>query len=115
MKKKTLTKKPSKRKSRAPAKSEDIPITKRLLDLTKQELKSDITSLRMEMKSGFSNVGAEISDVKAAVFRIEALVEEQNSRNRFVLDGFTSLHDKQDSGDKRIGNLEKTVFGKEQE
>jgi len=115
MKKKTLTKKPPKRRAAVPSKSGDIAVTKRLLDLTKQEIKSDITSLRLETKAGFSKMGAEISDIKAAIFRIEALVEEQNSRNKFVLDGYTSVHDKMTSSDQRIENLEKRVFGKEQE
>lgn len=42
---------------------------------------------------------------------MKALLEEQNSRNRVVLDGYAHLFDKSVVSDKRIENLEKKVFG----
>lgn len=50
----------------------------------------------------------------ASMFRIEALVEEQNIRNAAVLDGYTSLYDHQIHTNKRLDAVEKVVFGKEQ-
>ena len=131
-----------KTKSRPLVKSDDVPVSKKHLDLTKQEIKSEITSLRLEMKAGFSQIDSRFTSIESKFTSIEgrftdidgkftgmdakfasldaklsgmmALLEEQNSRNRYVLDGYTSLNDKQESTEARVKELEKKVFGKEQ-
>lgn len=84
-------------------KSDDIPATKKMLEETRDELKSsitsvklDISSVRQEMKSGFDGIRSEIKELTAAVHRSLALHEEQNARNKYVLDGYQSIHDRQD-------------------
>jgi len=93
----------------------DVPVALRHLELVKQELKSDITTSRLETKSGFTKMEADISQVKSAVFQMQALLEEQNSRNRVALDGYATVYEKQISIEERVGKLEKRVFGADHE
>ena len=107
-------------------KSQDIQVSKKMLDHTRDELKSDITSLKLEMKAEFKKVDAKfkkvdarfkevdarfnqveskIDDVKAEIqtmqtevqklaadiHRLLAIFEEQNNRNKYVLNGFAIL------------------------
>lgn len=111
-----------------PVKSDDIPVTKRMLDERASELKSEITSVRLEMKAGFNSFGSrfnsndarfdsiesKIEGLISAVHRTNAIVEEQNARNRYVLDGYASIYDNQKKTEVRVENLEKSVFGKGQ-
>jgi len=83
-------------------KSSEVPATKGMIDETRAELKSDITSLSLEMKSGFTAVDAKIEKVLAAVHSVKALVEDQEARNKYVLDGHTNLHDRQDRMEKEL-------------
>jgi hypothetical protein len=41
--------------------------------------------------------------------RIEFLVEEQNARNKVVLDGITALMSRQDQVEQRVSEVEDTV------
>lgn len=121
------------RKSVRPKRSGQIPVTSKMLQKTRSELKSSITTLRLETRAGFKKVDARFNDMEArfndidarfsgvdarfsshdarfdrleamivqlasqmsglqaAIHRVEVLVEEQNARNIYVLDGYTSL------------------------
>jgi len=90
-----------------PKKSDDIPATKRMIDELSDELKSDNASLSLKissMDSRISSLDSKIDSVKdelksdimkltAAVHRSNALVEEQNNKNNFVLDGYAQIYD----------------------
>ncbi len=106
-----------------PPETRDLPATQGMLQLVRTELKEDISGLRSEMKSGFSNVDKRFDEVRAmihdlsatvhslsaSVHRVEAsahkvsadvahqsmLAEEQNSRNLIVLEGLTGLGQRQ--------------------
>lgn len=136
----------TKRSTQKPVKSDDVPCTKAHLELVRQELKSDITSLSLNMnskfqllESKFQNVDSKFQNIESkflhvesrfqqmdsrfqdmdskfekmtsVLFEMKALLEEQNSRNRVVLDGYAHLFDKSVSVESRIENLEKKVFG----
>ncbi len=102
-------------KSNRPRKSANVPVTKAMLYKVRDELKSETTSIRHDMKafrsdmnSRFHDVGskfhkviAEVQKLSSEVHNTRLLMEEQNSRNIFVLDGYTSLSD-------RLSKLEKT-------
>lgn len=101
-------------------KSGELPVTKNMLDETRSELKSDITSLKIETKSGFESVRSDIialsskvEEVLAAVHHVKAIVEEQENRNKYVLDGHTNLHDRQDRFEseinERVGRVESII------
>lgn len=121
-----------------PKKSKDIPVTQEMLYEMRDELKSDLASqsleiksirgelsstrenlkgeisgLREEMNSKFDLVLSEIKKIASDVHRTKALVEEQVSRNKYVLDGYDQLHRRQgqfeESIDERVTNIEKVV------
>jgi chromosome segregation ATPase len=76
------------------------------------ELKGDIHRLDAtihEVKAEIHEVKAEIHEVKAGMARIEVLVEEQNARNRSVLDGITALLSRQNQVEQRVVQVEDTV------
>lgn len=105
-----MTKKPTHK----PVRSDDVPCTKAHLELVRQELKSDITSLSLKMDSKFQHMDSKFEKMSSVLFEMKALFEEQNSRNRVVLDGYAHLFDKSLSVESRIENLEKKVFGTSQ-
>ena len=114
-KKKASSKKGSKAKvTPKPRKSADLFVTKGQLDAVESSLRKEITSLRLEMKAGFTSIEAKFVSMEAKLAQMLALMEEQRAQNRFVLDGYTSLHDEQKGINTRVGNLEKAVLGKEQ-
>lgn len=107
---KKVSKKSTKRKKVAPRKSPDIPAAKKHIDELRSELKSELTSmdlkmdsLRSEMNLRFEKMDSKIEKLIAVTHRTNALVEAQEDRNRYVLDGYTSLND-------RLERLEKKVY-----
>jgi hypothetical protein len=86
------------KKTVRPKHSGQIPVTAKMLQKTRAELKSDITTLRLETRAGFKKVDARfdtleamISGLQASIHRMQVLFEEQNARNVYVLDGYASL------------------------
>jgi chromosome segregation ATPase len=85
----------------------------------KAELKTDIHEVKGEVhkvKGEVHEVKAEVHKVKAGMHamqaqmaRIELLVEEQNARNKIVLDGITALLSRQDQIEQRVTHVEATV------
>ncbi len=123
--KKQVTKEITKNKIQRPKSDHELPVTKRLLDLTKQELKSDITTLRLEMKAGFNMFDAKINDIKldvtaqisvldTKITKMMILMEDQNDRNRATLDANTMVYEKIVDNDSRVEKLEERVFGRKQ-
>ncbi len=105
-------KKAAPQKSKPPRKSADIPVTSKMLDEARFELKHEIQSFRHEVKGEFrdvrsaiSKVQADVEKVLAAVHRVGLLVEEQNARNKYVLDGYTSLSDRIDKVEKQTKDV----------
>ena len=143
-----------------PRKSNTIPVNKALLNATAREIKSEITSVILavksvdqkissldhkiesanqkissldhkiesvdkkvdafkdEMNSRFSLVDAQFSSMDskfeklmAVVHRTNAIVEEQNAKNQFVLDGYASLYAIQKDLDQRLRLIEKKAIG----
>ncbi len=72
-----------------PRRAQDAYITQGMLYKVRDELKADIESARFELKS-------DIHDLKADMHRIGLLVEEQNNRNKIVLDGLAHIIYRQD-------------------
>jgi hypothetical protein len=108
-------------------KSGDIAVAKNMLDETRNELKSDIASLKLGTQSGFQKMDARFKGVDArfdelaskmetltaAVHRALALHEEQEARNKYVLDGHQGLTDRQDrieeKYDKEISDIKDLI------
>ncbi len=119
------------------SRTQDLPATQGMLQLVRSESKADLRELRSEMKSGFKKIDASFNQIDARfnqidarfnqndsrfdatdaklervlseVSRIGILVEEQNSRNRVVLEGLTGLWQRQDRVETRLDEVEKLV------
>ena len=139
-------------------KSGEIPVVQKHLEENRSELKSEITTLRLETKSSFEKVDSRFSEMEARFDKVDARFsemearfdkvdarfsemearfdtidanfnelksivtaiassvekmiaenhgmkarnEEQENRNKYVLDGHTNLHDRQDRFEKEI-------------
>ena len=75
----------SKKKLRLPRKTKDLPATLGALENVRSELKSNITGVRLEVKSlekkmdaKFSQMDAKFEEMKSVNYRMLALLEEQN-------------------------------------
>lgn len=61
-----------------------------------QGMKSDIHGMRSDIhaiKSDIHSVKSEIHGVKSELHRVALLVEEQNARNKYVMDGYAQLYE----------------------
>jgi chromosome segregation ATPase len=135
-------------------KAAQVPVTVEMLQLVKQELKSDLraiehrldnklSSLENKLDNKIGNLDTKIGildakigtldnkisnlenkvdcnqrevltvfeKINANIFQIKVLVEEQNSRNNYVLDGHTQLVESQTNIKVRLANMEKKVLG----
>jgi uncharacterized phage infection (PIP) family protein YhgE len=134
-------KKMTRKSSRLTLKSKDLPATAGMLHEARHELKSEMTSFRLEMDARFSQIDgrfsqvdarfsqvdarfdqvdirfnqvessiaglrselkSDIEKVLAAVHRVSLLVEEQNARNKYVLDGYGLLSERMDKIEKKF-------------
>lgn len=109
---------------RLPDRASELLINHRILWAVRDELKSDIRShdkrfdshdkrfdeLEAKMDSIADRFSSEIQKVRSDIHRVIALVEEQNNRNRAVLDGYQSLYDRQDRVEEKVEQLEATVL-----
>ena len=61
------------------------------------ELKAEIQSVKSGLESQIQSVKSElksdINDVKSELHRIAILFEEQNARNKYVMDGYAQLYE----------------------
>ena len=64
---------------------------------------------RFDEMMNFSN--AKFEAMHTAITRNQAIIEEQNARNRFALDGYTLVYEKQLETDARLARIEKHIFG----
>lgn len=62
----------------------------------------------------FDKLDSRFELMQSTLFGMKAMFEEQNSRNRIVLDGYTHMFHKQECSDVRIAALETRVFGIDQ-
>ena len=113
---KKLNKKATKREKVSPRKTPDIPATKKHIDEFRFELKSDIASVNLKigsleskMDSKFNAVDSrlktiesKIEEVLGAIHKNTALVESQEDRNKFVLDGYSQIYKRQDDLENKV-------------
>ncbi len=104
----------SQKSKKTPVRSKDIPVTQAMLYKVRNDLKHDNFSIRHEMNARFKEVDARFNQVDArfnqvdarfekleskmeevlsAVHRVGLLVEEQDARNKYVLDGYAQLYE----------------------
>lgn len=93
-------------KIKEPKRDRDLPVTKRLLDLTKQELKGDITSLRLEMKAGFAKIDARFKSTNAHCKSIDARFTDMDARFANIDARFTDMDARFTSIDARFTDMD---------
>lgn len=71
-----------------------------------------------EIDARFNAIESKIDKVLAEVHRMAVLMEEQNARNRFVLEGYDQLYKRQDrleiEVDRRLKNIEELIITKKE-
>lgn len=63
-------------------------------------------SLELKIESLFSKMDAKLDKMYAEIHSVKLLCEEQNSRNKFVMDGYTSVYYRCEENEKRINEVE---------
>ena len=99
-------------KSKKPVlKTGNLPATQAMLSTFHQKIKSDIKSTEKKLEAKINQVESKINQVESKIElvlseinRMAILMEEQNSRNKFVLDGYASLYDRQDRLETRMNS-----------
>lgn len=104
------------KKAGPPVKSKDVPATQGMLWELRAELKSDMKSLERKMDSKFNRMESKFDKLMAEVYRIGSdvhrialVVEDQNVRNKYALDGYTSLNDRLEKQEIEIAVIKKTI------
>jgi len=88
-----------------PTRAANVPVTQRMLYAVRDELKSDINGLRVELKSEMKSIEAKVEtrfhELSSQIHQIKILAEEQNAKNNIVLDGLVNLFERQDRLESR--------------
>ena len=114
-------------KATTPVSVADLPTTRGMLGQVRTELIERIEQSKSELRGEIGRVHAEVQElkagqhrlehrleaglheVKAEVARVAFLVEEQNARNRVVMDALSAFIDRQDRLEERMDGVEQTV------
>ena len=124
--------------------SEHLPATQGMLNLHQKQFKADLKSFKKSMEarfnqidarfseidsrfnqidarfskvdSRFNHLEAQLSTILSEVHRIAILMEEQNSRNKYVLDGYDQIYKRQErlevNVDQRLQAVEELILSK---
>ena len=86
------------------------------IDQSREEARSDflrldgkIDAVKAELKAEIGGVKADIHELKAGQARMLFLIEEQNARNKIVLDAIAAFMDWRVQVDQRLDDVERTV------
>lgn len=71
------------------------------------DLRFDAMASRID--SRFSDMDSRLEKMLSRMYQMHSLAEEQNARNKVVMDGLNFLFDRQDRCETRINEVEKTV------
>lgn len=89
------------KKKMFPQRAQNVPVTQRMLYGVRDELKSEMKAMDFRFEGKFHALSAQIHELHSQVHRIGILVEEQNAKNNIVLDGLTSLFERQERLENR--------------
>lgn len=65
----------------------------------------------LEMDSRLSQMNSQMEKMMSQMHQMHSLAEEQNARNKVVMDGLISLFHRQDRCEERIDRVEQTLSG----
>ncbi len=100
-------KSPAKVVRKYPSRAADVPVNQEMLFIVRDQLSSQIKQLSSQIKVVEHGFGQDFHELKSEMHRVALLVEEQNARNRIVLDGLTSLFERQDRVEAKVDALQK--------
>lgn len=121
---------PSASRSASVPTADELPVTRAMLGELRTELLERIAQVHDALEARFHEVKAEIHEVKADIHSVKAdihdvkadihelkagmarmllLIEEQNARNRVVLDGLVAVMARQERAERRMDGVEETV------
>ncbi len=86
-----------------PRSAQDAFVTQKMLYSVRDELMAHTDGKFHEVKAEIHEVKADLAKLDKSVHRVALLVEEQNNRNKIVLDGLTQLFARQDRVEKKLG------------
>ena len=103
-----------------PLKSKNIPVTQRALEKVRDELRSLLVkneaknekrfkSVETRLETGFLAAKVDMEEIKSSIHRVLTLVEYQKAENRYVLDGYQSLYDRQERVEKDVEEIKKVL------
>jgi len=72
----------------------DLQTTKADMHSAMLSIKSDMHSAVHVLKSDVQSIKGDAHDIKSELHRVALLVEEQNAKNNFVLDGYAQLYER---------------------
>jgi len=101
------TKKMAGSRIRLANRSSELLINHRILYAVRDELKAHINSLELRIDSLEAKIDSHAAKVSAEVSRMVALYEEQNHRNKTVLEAYQQLYDRQDRLEQRQDEVDK--------
>ena len=87
----------------------ELPVTRAMLGEARTELLERIAQVQDALEAKIHEVKAEIHEVKGGMARMLLLLEEQNARNKVVLDGLVAVMARQERAEHRIDRVEETV------
>ena len=86
--------------------SKELYATQQQLNEVRGELKSEIASVNLSIRSLEHKMDARFEEAKAANHRMLALMEEMRAENRYVLDGYAQIYAGQKALEERVTHLE---------
>jgi predicted nuclease with TOPRIM domain len=89
-----------------PIRSKNIPVVQRHLELVRQELKADITTLRLEVKAGFQGVDSRFIDQEARFTSIDARFTDMEAKFTSIDSRFTDMEARFTAIDSRFTEME---------
>ncbi len=87
----------------------EVPVTRAMLGEVRTELIELIDARFHELKADIHELKADIHEIKSGMARMMLLLEEQNARNKVVLDGLVTVLARQERADERIDRVEEAV------
>ena len=87
-------KKPKTVKIKEPLRDRELPVTKRYLDLKIHEVKGDVTSLRLDMKAGFTAIDSKFSSMESKFSGIDSKFSSMESKFSNIDSKFSSIDSK---------------------
>ena len=90
-----------KAKTLKPVKTHQVPVTVELLNEVRNELIHRIDSTKKSLKL---EIVQSRDEFKSEIHSLRALIEEQNARNIYVLDGLSSLFNRQERLEAKVSS-----------